>query len=252
MNTIEQSQDLFVDLQPLDKELPSVSEKLSMFVEDKAKVFVEILANASFYLSKGNVVSEVYDKNLQAVKTALSVPSFIKGVMSLSENIAKGKLALKKTIVDVSFLIGDGVDAVKTLGTLTIYKTSKQALDVLGKVKNVTTLIGCGIQLKDGLSEAGKLVKIDPTKVDGSKVKDVNKAIEIKKRWVASELSAKNWDNIKNITGIAFSALTMTVGYLPWTFALLGTFGIATKVFNYMNKADSSYWNQQYVQILKS
>lgn len=251
MSTIEQTLDLSIGEDLNLENAPSIATKLSSLAEDKAKVFFEILANASFYVSKFTSLPEACEKNFQAVKTAMGLPSFVKGAMSLTDNIWKGKLPFKKTVVDLSFLVSDGVDTVKTLGNLTIYTASKATTELLGKVKNVAGLIGVGIQLKDGLNDASKLAKIDPELIDETKVADVEKAVEIKRHWVVSELSAKQWENAKNITGIAVILLNLSVGVMPWTFALIGTCSIAAKIMNHMHKCDSAYWNNRFVQVLK-
>lgn len=251
MTSIEQTIDANSAESSFVFDSPCVETKLTSLVEEKAKIFFEILANASFYLNKFADLPEVYQKNFEAIKTCFGLPSFVKGTMAFSENVAKGKLALKKTVVDLSFLVSDAVDSVKTFKTLAIYTATDATLKTLGKIKNIASLVGVGIQLKDGLNEAAALSKIDPKKIDEEKVKDVKKAVDLKKRWISSELTAKHWDNLKNITGIAIIALNLTVGVMPWTFAVVGTCSIVAKVMNYMNKCDSDYWSARFIEILK-
>lgn len=241
----------------------SYDVKLTGFAEDKAKVFFEAFANISFYLGKlpkFSLFGSQYnpesfveaEKGFKNAKTILSLPNAARGAFSLYETFSKGKAEFKKTLTDVCFFVGDSIDSIKGLkeyGVVT--SVSKSTFEVLDRVKNLAGFIGISKSIEDNIVELNNLKKIDPSKIGAAPVKNREVAKEIKKRWVVSEIKTKQCDLLKNITGLALVALSMTIGYLPWTFALLGSVSVGGKVMNYMHKNDASFWHKKYAETLK-
>jgi hypothetical protein len=215
-------------------------------------VFFEALANISFYFSKIPFLDAQKwsncEKQFGSIKTGLSIPSFFKGFSALYRNYNNGKLTFKKGYADLAFVVSDGIDTIKTLNANRVFALSDGFKQTIDKVKTVAGLVGLTKSIEDCYSDISKLKKINPSEVV---VEDDKRAvaIEVKKRWVAAELRSKEYDMLKNITGYALCVLSLTVGFEPWKFAILGTVSLVGKFMNHYYKVDAAFWENKFVNV---
>ena len=227
--------------------------KLVDFSSEKTKVFFEALANISFYFSKVSFLDKAKwsncEKQFGLVKTAMSVPSFLKGASSFYKNCNQGKLSFKKAYADLAFVVSDGVDSIKTLSNFKLIAVSDAFKGTMDKIKTLAGLIGLTKSIEDCYADISKFRKMESAFDNGGHQQEEDKALEAKKLWVASELRAKEYDMLKNITGYALCVMSMTVGFQPWKFAIMGSVGLVGKFMNYYHKVDATYWQNKFVSV---
>jgi hypothetical protein len=252
MSTVNNVLDVQATLN-LSEETVGIETKLIDFASEKTKVFFEALANISFYFSKISFLNagrwSKCEKEFGAIKTAMSVPSFFKGFSTLYKNYNNGKLTFRKGYADLAFVVSDGIDTIKTLNTQKVVVLSDAFKQTIDKVKTVAGLIGLTKSIEDCYSDIAKLKAINPAEVVVAKEDKRDVAIEIRKRWVAAELRSKEYDMLKNITGYALCVLSLTIGFEPWKFAILGTAGLVGKFMSHYYKFDSSFWENKFVNV---
>lgn len=290
------------DLIPVD-----MYNKTSDWASDKAKYFCEALANMSFYLSKIPQFTVpgfgyVYDgsksfvdagKQLGSCKTFLSLPSAIKGAMGLYENLQKGGMKTRNLIGDIAYLTGDALDSLKGISTFicedcktpgeqgVFYKifsktgVFEKVFAKMDLIKNLTGTVGLVNSIYNNNIELANLRKIDVNK-NVHPIANRDKAVAIKKNWVQAEIGSRWHDRLKNITGLAMCAISLTatgavaVGFLPaagvaaatgtaaavwgsaspWIFAAIGTVGLVGKSWAYFHKADAGFWQTRYAEMI--
>jgi hypothetical protein len=227
--------------------------KLVDFCTEKTKVFFEALANISFYFSKVYFLDKAKwsncEKQFGLVKTAMSVPSFLKGASSFHKNCKQGKLSFKKAYADLAFVVSDGVDSIKTLHNFKLIAVSDAFKGTIDKIKTLAGFIGLTKSIEDCCIDISKFKKMERAFDDVGHQQEKDKALEAKKLWVASELRAKEYDMLKNITGYALCVMSMTVGFQPWKFAIMGSIGLVGKFMNYYHKVDATYWQNKFVSV---
>lgn len=237
----------------LSEETVGLETKLVDFASDKTKVFFEALANISFYFSKMPYPNadkwSACEKQFGMIKTAMSVPSFFRGSFAFFQNYADGKLTFKKGYSDLAFVVSDGVDVIKTLQNFEVIVVADALKAAMDKIKTLAGLIGITKSIDDCYAEILKLKQMELSLVSAADEKKQSKAVEIKRRWVASELRSKEYDMLKNISGYALCVLSMTVGFIPWEFAILGSVGLVGKFMNYYHKVDASFWQNKFITV---
>ncbi|MEI8301088.1 MAG: hypothetical protein WCG10_05715, partial [Chlamydiota bacterium] len=142
-------------------------------------------------------------------------------------------------------------------------------------IKNVTGTVGLVNSIYNNNIELANLRKIDVTK-EVHPIANRDRALAIKKNWVAAEIGARWHDRLKNVTGLSMCAISLAaigataVGALPavgtaavagtvaakwavvspWIFATIGTTGLVGKSWAYFHKVDSSFWQTRYAEML--
>lgn len=249
MSTIIGSADNQIQMN-FSEETVGIESKIVNFSSEKTKVFFEALANVSFYFSKIPYLNSdkwsSCEKQFGLVKTALSVPSFFKGASSFYKNCSSGKLTFKKAYADFAFVVSDCVDSIKTLQNFKIVTLSNGFKATIDKVKTLAGLVGLTKSIEDCYADIYKYRKMEANMATASDGQEKTQASQIKKRWIVSELRAKEYDMVKNITGYALCVMSMTIGFEPWKFALLGTVGLVGKFMNYYHKVDATYWENKF------
>lgn len=230
-----------------------LDNKLVDFASEKTKVFFEALANISFYFSKipalDSRVWSTSEKAFGSLKTAMSLPSFIKGASSFYKNYNAGKLFFKKGLADFAYVVSDGIDSIKTISSFGVITLSDGFKTTIDKAKTLAGLIGLTKSIEDCYSDIQKAKATDPGAVVAANPKNQSLAVEVKKRWAASELHAKEYDMLKNVTGYVLCVLSLTTGFEPWKFAMLGTVGLVGKFMNYYHKVDATFWENKFVEV---
>jgi hypothetical protein len=269
------------DLIPAD-----MYNKTSDWASDKPRYFCEALANMSFYLSKIPQFTipyfgYVYDgsksfvdagKQLGNCKTFLAVPSAVKGMVGLYENLQKGGMKARNLTGDVAALVGDSLDSLKGINLFicdnckqteeqgVFYKIFNKAgvfkdiFDRMDLIKNIAGTVGLVNSIYSNNIELANLRKIDANKNVGS-VANQDKAVEVKKNWVQAEIGSRWHDRLKNVTGLAMctlslSAITAGLVVSPWIFAVIGTAGLAGKFLTYSHKMDANFWHTRYAEMV--
>lgn len=235
----------------LNEDAVGLDTKLVDFASDKTKVFFEALANISFYFSKIPGFNQAgwsnSEKQFGVIKTAISMPSFFKGTSSLVKNYNDGKLTFKKGYADFAFVVSDGIDTIKTFQNFGVVALSDVFKATLDKVKTLAGLVGLTKSIEDGYSDISRLKNMNPQNVVVADPKNKAQAVELKRRWIAAELRSKEYDMLKNITGYALCVLSMTVGFEPWKFAILGSVGLVGKFMNYYHKVDATTLESKFI-----
>lgn len=238
---------------------PNTVDQWAGFSVDKTKVFFELVANISFYFKE--LVHPKWfpvgfwaasEKAGGSLKTIMSVPSLLKGTMSFCQNYNDGKLFLRKAVADLSFIVSDAVDSVKSIDILALGNISKPTLAQLAWVKNIASSIGLTNSIYENIVKLGAPAKQHKSLQDPSSLKE-RQLVEIKKRWNVAERKA-TWDDFfKNVTGLALTGISLA-GYspavLPWTFAVVGSAGLYGKISNYMHLSEAKFWESRYVNVV--
>lgn len=268
---------------------PSAKETFSDWITDKGKYFCEAVANAAHQLSlfptlggTKDPVSGVWTAfpesaawssvqvGMKNCKNFLAFPSVIKGSMSLYANLRKGGVLARNLIGEACYIIGDSIETLQGYTALAGTKIPETirilGFDILCKaplerVKDVTGIFGLSNTSYNLTLDIEKLRQIDLTKGVHKDIKDVKKALELKKHIVEAEIDNKWYDRLRCMSSVALCTLGLTgtiVGaalcphfvFSSWLFAALGSVSVYGKYNMYASKAQGEFFQRRYAELL--
>lgn len=239
-----------------DPALQGTFTTFSNWIGEKGKFFCETVSNVSFYLSQvpgAPSLWEGMDKGFGNCKKVLSLPVAIKGTMSLYDKLLKEGVGKVRNLVGNVFQItGDAIDGIMGFQSFGIVTMSNKMAGQLKLIKGVTGVIGLPNAVYNMHKDLGRLRKINLNKVDHPEIKDVKKALELKKNLVNAEINNKWYERLRFITAWCTCVLGTAglVASYPWAVAIISSIGLCGKYKAYSNQVASEFWLGRYAELM--
>lgn len=255
------------DLLPIERhdEIQSLdfSDKFISWAGEKPKYFVELMVNSLQYLELWNkfspsslyadlpINSFLLNKSMRPFFGAVDA---MKGITEVArKTFNKSYQSASEVASSVSYTISDTVDLLSVLNYLSIAKINST---VLSFVKNVSALVGLGIDINKARYTLDKLSKVDTNNLPTVDEKNKPEAKIIKAEWVKAETNRVWWERVKNISGAClctlglFDMMVFGVPLVAWT--VLGTTSLTGKMKLHFDKLEADFWEKRMVQVLDS
>lgn len=236
---------------------PDVITKFSKWAEEKPKYFMEACSNVLWYASQMFPEFSVIGKTsstLSNAKAFFGIPGAVKGTLELvGDWVNEKEKPLRDYVGSVGYIISDAIDGLKACVWSGVTSLDKNVSDVLGKIKNISAIIGLSNSVYNETQKLEKLAKIDPKNINVA-VHDKAEASEIKAQWLTAETNKVWWNRERNIMGIALCFLGLTASFCfvsPWIFAGAVSASLAGKMLTHFNKQEAGFWCERFAEQVK-